>query len=231
MIYLLNSKSTRRKNKIIEGEYNLTKDRKEEILKELEATEDLLKFEQQRKKQQQEITDLAGELGDGLLKSVGLSSDMLKNGVMFGVGLAVANKGVEMLTQGFQATVGLAKELYTQLGLSAAESARMGAVTLGNLFTMEGMLYGGEALATAAKDAAEYFGSTENFTAEMQRDLVEISALSGETGTNAVMLQQHCRLGGSASDITDNIKVLDKKKVYLQELYFKIWRKNNHISR
>ena len=47
------------------------------------------------------------------------------------------------------------------MGLSAAESARMGVVTLGNLFTMEGMLYGGEALATAVKDS-EFFGSTEN---------------------------------------------------------------------
>ena len=68
----------------------------------MEATEDLLKFEQQRKTTTRNHR-LAVELGDGLLKSVGLSSDVFKNGVMFGVVFVlVGNKGVDMLTQGFQ---------------------------------------------------------------------------------------------------------------------------------
>lgn len=180
-----------------------------DMLKQLDTAEEYLKLEKQRKDIQEEIKDMGKEFKDSLLGTVGLSSDMLKNGIAFGVGMAIAKKGLEMISSAFESSVGLAKELYTQVGATAAESARLGAQTTGAMFSMEGLLYGGEALASAAKSTADYYGSTQMITSDMQKNVTKLSAMGvqGAAEMNAIFGQA----AGSAGDMTDSIETIAAK--------------------
>ena len=83
------------KQKLLEGNYKLSDDQAEKLLVQLETAEELARVEKDRADKQKEIRDLQDDLTDGLLGSVGLSKDMLKNGIAFGVGMAIAGKAVE----------------------------------------------------------------------------------------------------------------------------------------
>lgn len=194
------------KQKLLEGQLNLSEDKAKLLLKELETTEELLKLEGKRKDKQAEIKDLTKDFKNSLLGAVGLSTDMLKNGIAFGIGMAIAKKGVEMLSSAFSATVGLAKDLYTQTGATAAEAGRLGAQTMSAMLSMEGLLYGGEALAKAAQDASEYYGSTAVITADMQKNITKLSAMGvqGATQINSIFESA----SGNAGELTAEIQAI-----------------------
>lgn len=194
------------KQKLLEGQLNLSEDKANLLLKELETTEELLKLEGKRKDKQAEIKDLTKDFKNSLLGAVGLSTDMLKNGIGFGIGMAIAKKGVEMLSSAFSATVGLAKDLYTQTGATAAEAGRLGAQTMSAMLSMEGLLYGGEALAKAAQDASEYYGSTAVITADMQKNITKLSAMGvqGATQINSIFESA----SGNAGELTAEIQAI-----------------------
>lgn len=194
------------KQKLLEGQLNLSEDKAKLLLKELETTEELLKLEGKRNDKQAEIKDLTKDFKNSLLGAVGLSTDMLKNGIAFGIGMAIAKKGVEMLSSAFSATVGLAKDLYTQTGATAAEAGRLGAQTMSAMLSMEGLLYGGEALAKAAQDASEYYGSTAVITADMQKNITKLSAMGvqGATQINSIFESA----SGNAGELTAEIQAI-----------------------
>jgi hypothetical protein len=211
------------------------KDLGKKLIEQLEKMEEILKVEKKRKDEAKKIQELAEEIKKSraeevksLLQSVGLSSDMFKNGIKFSIGMMVAKKGAEMVSSAFNATVGLAKDLYTQTGATAAESARLGAQTMGAMFSMEGLLYGGEALAAAAKDASEYYGSTQVVTGEMQKN---ITALTGMMGDGAGAAQMNALLeqaGGNAGELTDDIKnIAQESGVNASELFKEMGKNAN----
>jgi hypothetical protein len=74
---------------------------------------------------------------------------------------------------------------------------------------MEGLLYGGEALATAAKSTADYYGSTQVITGEIQKNVTKLSAMGvqGAVEMNAIFGQA----AGSAGDMTDSIELIAAK--------------------
>ena len=180
-----------------------------DMLKQLDTAEEYLKLEKKRKDLQEEIKDIGEEFKDDILASVGLSSNLLKHGFALGVAFAAGQKALSMISSAFESSVGLAKELYTQVGATGAESARLGAQTMGALFSMEGLLYGGEALATAAKDTADYYGSTQMITSDMQKNVTKLSAMGvqGAAEMNAIFGQA----AGSAGDMTDSIETIAAK--------------------
>jgi hypothetical protein len=198
-----------KKDEIFKKYVGANADLGKKLIEQLETMEEYLKLEKKRKDKTQEIKDLTDGVQDSLLGSVGLSKDMLKNGIAFGVGMAIANKAVAMISSAFESTVGLSKELYTQTGATAAESARVGAETMKSMFSMEGLLYGGDALATAAKSTADYYGSTQVITGEIQRNVTKLSAMGvqGAVEMNAIFGQA----AGSAGDMTDSIELIAAK--------------------
>jgi hypothetical protein len=175
----------------------------------LDRMKEILELKKQQKDKEEEINDLGKEFKDSLLGSLGTMGDMLKAGTAFGAGMVLAKKATEMISSAFESTVGLSKELYTQTGATAAESARLGAQTMGAMFSMEGLLYGGEALATAAKSTADYYGSTQVITGEMQKNVTKLSAMGvqGAAEMNAIFGQA----AGSAGDMTDSIELIAAK--------------------
>jgi hypothetical protein len=174
----------------------------------LDRMKEILELKKQQKDKEEEINDLGKDFKDSLLGSLGTMGDMLKAGTAFGAGMVLAKKATEMLSDAFESTVGLSKELYTQTGATAAESARVGSETMKAMFSMEGLLYGGEALATAAKSTADYYGTTSAITSEIQKNVTKLSAMGvqGAVEMNAIFGQA----AGNAGDMTDSIENIAK---------------------
>jgi hypothetical protein len=194
------------KNIIFKTYVGANKELGKKLIEQLQTMEELLEHEKKRKDKTEEIKNLIDDTRDSLLQSVGLSSDMFKNGIKFGIGMMVAKKGAEMLSSAFDATVGLAKDLYTQTGATAAEAGRLGAQTMGAMLSMEGLLYGGEALAKAAQDASEYYGSTAVITADMQKNITKLSAMGVEGAAQMNSIFESA--SGNAGELTGEIQAI-----------------------
>ena len=196
----------RQKQEYIEDQVKQGKILNNDLLKRFNLTEDLLKKEKERKDTQEQIKDMQSEFKDSLLGSLGTLGDMVKAGSAFGAGMILVKKASEMVTSAFDSTVGLAKDLYTQTGATAAESARLGAQTMGAMVSMEGLLYGGEALAKAAQDASEYYGSTAVITTEMQKNITKLSAMGVEGAAQMNSIFESA--SGNAGELTGEIQAI-----------------------
>lgn len=199
------------KQTLLEGGLKLSKNKAKLLLKELEIAEELLKKEKKRADKTAEIKELLDGTKDSLLESLGLSKEMFKNGVMFGLGMLAAKKGAEMLTAAFDSTVGQAKEMYKTFGASVKESARIGMEVGKATFSMTGLIYGSEAVALSAADIANYFNSTATISSDTLKNVTELSALMGD-GAGAVRMNTILKsVDDKAIDITDNIKDIATK--------------------
>lgn len=210
-----------KKQELLEGGLKLSKNKAKLLLKELETAEELLKIEKKRADKTAEIKELLDGTKDSLLESLGLSKEMFKNGVMFGLGMLAAKKGAEMLTTAFDSTVGQAKEMYKTFGASVKESARIGMEVGKATFSMTGLIYGSEAVALSAADIANYFNSTATISSDTLKNVTELSALMGD-GAGAVRMNTILKsVDDKAIDITDNIKDIATKSGVTAAAVFK----------
>ena len=81
----------------------------------LDRMKEILELKKQQKDKEEEINDLGKDFKDSLLGSLGTMGDMLKAGTAFGAGMVLAKKATEMLSDAFESTVGLSKELKKQI--------------------------------------------------------------------------------------------------------------------
>jgi len=209
------------KQKLLQGELNLSGQQAQLLLTELEYAEELLKTEKKRADKTAEIKQLLEDTTESLLYSVGLSKEMFKNGVAFGLGMLAAKKGAEMLTSAFESTVGQAKEMYKTFGASVKESARVGMEVGKATFSMTGLIYGSESVAESANDIATYFNSTASITSDTVKNVTELSALMGD-GAGAVRMNTILNgVNDNAADITDSIKDIANKSGVTASAVFK----------
>lgn len=196
------------KQDLLEGNFDLTQDRAEELLKELETSEELLRVEKDRKDASDKLKETMEGVSDTLLGSLGTMGEMIKAGTLIGAGIVIAQKAAEFLGNVISNTVGLAKELYVNMGTSADEAGRLGAQTLAASFSIEGLLYGTEGLAQAAKDAGEYFGTTKSITGDMQKNVAALTALTGDAASSVKLNQIFADANGNAKEMTSEIKAI-----------------------
>ena len=111
-----------------------------------------------------------------------------------------------MVKTALESTVGLAKEMYLNMGTTAGEAARVGAEVTKASLSMTGLLYGSEAVAEAAKSTAEYFGSTHVISSDMLKNVTELNAMMGDGAGAAQMSQLLQSASGNAAGLTDEIK-------------------------
>jgi hypothetical protein len=195
-----------KKDEILKKYNGNQKELGKKLLEQLETMEEYLKIEKKRKDKTEEINDLIDGTRDSLLESVGLSSEMFKNGIKFGLGMMVAKKAADMVSTAFESTVGLSKEMYLNMGTTAGEAARVGVETTKASLSMTGLLYGSEAVAEAAKSTAEYFGSTHVISSDMLKNVTELNAMMGDGAGAAQMSQILQSASGNAAGMTDEIK-------------------------
>jgi hypothetical protein len=120
--------------------------------------------------------------------------------------MMVAKKAADMVKTALESTVGLAKEMYLNMGTTAGEAARVGAEVTKASLSMTGLLYGSEAVAEAAKSTAEYFGSTHVISSDMLKNVTELNAMMGDGAGAAQMSQLLQSASGNAAGLTDEIK-------------------------
>ena len=114
--------------------------------------------------QEKAISEAKDEFTDKLKDAAGMNNEFVKafqQGGAIGLGIVAATKALEFFEGVLSNTVGLAKELYTSMGTTASEAARLGAQTLAASFSIEGLLYGTEGIANAAKEAGEFLQQQE----------------------------------------------------------------------
>ena len=159
--------------------------------------------------------ELQNDFKDSLLSTIGLGSKYVKyfkKGGAAALGWIAATKAVEVISDGLKNTVGLGKELYTNFGLSAGEATEIALQTAAASFSIEGLIYGTEALAEAAKSSVEYFGTISNLTMDSQKNIATLNKL-GVDASKSVQLDKIFKdAAGDGSDLTDSIKVIAKKE-------------------
>ena len=187
-------------------------DRGEEInqhyIDQLDNVKTILEQKQKQKDTEEKLKGLHEDVSDTLLGSLGTMGEMIKAGTLIGAGIVIAQKAAEFLGNVISNTVGLAKELYINMGTSADEAGRLGAQTLAASFSIEGLLYGTEGLAQAAKDAGEYFGTTRTITGDMQKNVAALTALTGDAASSVKLNQIFEDANGNAKEMTSEIKAI-----------------------
>ena len=108
-------------------------------------------------KKELEIAKTKESFKKSLMTSVGLSNEYVKAfkvGGAAALGFMAMEAAVKTISSTVGKVVGLGKDLYINFGLSARESAEIALQTAAASFSIEGMLYGTEALAEAELAAA-----------------------------------------------------------------------------
>ena len=184
------------------------KDVNQKYIEQLDNAKKLLEKEKEISKQKDEFIDKAKD-------AVGLNNDFVKAFMQGGgvaVGLVALTKVMEQFSKLMDSTVGLAKDLYTETGATAEESARMAGEVFKAGFSIEGLLYGFDGLANAAKESSEYFGTTRGITAEMNKNVAELTALTGDAASSVKLNAIFNEASGSAAEMTDEIRAIATKE-------------------
>lgn len=195
-------------NELLLEQARTKSDINQEMIDELTTTRDIMKLEEKRK-------DLMDDLTDKLKDAGGLNNEFVKafqQGGLIGAGIVATTKALEYLGDVMDNTVGLAKDLYTNMGTSTEEATRLGFQTLGAAFSIEGLLYGVEGLSAAAKDAGDFFGTTRGITSQMQKDIAELTALTGDAANSVKLNAIFEQTAQSSSDLTDDIRAIATKE-------------------
>ena len=195
-------------NELLLEQAKTKSDINQEMIDELTTTRDIMKLEEERK-------GLMDDLNDKLKDASGMNNEFVKafqQGGAIGVGIVAATKALEYLGDVVDNTVGLAKDLYINMGTSADEATRLGLQTFGAALSIEGLLYGVEGLAAAAKDAGDFFGTTRGITSQMQKDIAELTALTGDAAGSVKLNAIFEQTAQSSSDLTDDIRAIATKE-------------------
>ena len=195
-------------NELLLEQARTKSDINQEMIDELTTTRDIMKLEEKRK-------DLMEDLTDKLKDAGGLNNEFVKafqQGGLIGAGIVATTKALEYLGDVMDNTVGLEKDLYTNMGTSTEEATRLGFQTLGAALSIEGLLYGVEGLSAAAKDAGDFFGTTRGITSQMQKDIAELTALTGDAANSVKLNAIFEQTAQSSSDLTDDIRAIATKE-------------------
>jgi hypothetical protein len=195
------------KEKVLEKVAKFNRQIDKDMLKMLDTAEEYLKIEKKRKETTEKLKDLQEELKDSMQDALGISKeyvDAFKVGGVMALGFMAATKAVEGMKEAFDNTVGVGMDFVRNMGASVGEAAHVTAEVTKAQFSMTGLLYGSEAVAESAKSVAEYYGSAKAVTADMLKDVTELSALGAEGPAQLAGIFE--KASGDAGAMTSEIK-------------------------
>jgi len=208
-----------KKNEIIEKYKGSNKDIGIELLKQLEDAEELVKQEIKRKDLADEINGYYKDAKDELLESLGTMGDMLKAGTALGAAMALFKGLTNQIGSAFKNTIGFASELTKELGVSGGEAAKLGFQNLAPSAMLS--RYSIEELNQATKDFAETMGTSAGLTNDLRNSMAEMTKFGVGGADAAKMAQSFESAGGSAVDMTTEIKEMSKDAGVLASKTFK----------
>jgi hypothetical protein len=142
---------------------------------------------------------------------LGLDDDIAKAVASGAVAALAMNKAFENVGASLTAHVDTMRDMVTQQGLSVGESV----ILKGNIdaasFSLTGMLYGSDALASSASAIAEKFGNVNAATSDMIKGVTEVASLTGDAASATDLVTTFQNAGMEAGEVGDHIKELAEK--------------------
>tara|TARA_R110001592_G_scaffold277598_1_gene544757 strand:+ start:1155 stop:4250 length:3096 start_codon:yes stop_codon:yes gene_type:complete len=175
-----------------------------QLLKSLEAQRGVFALMVEKKDVEDEALKTQEASEASLYNSLGTLGEMLKAGTAIGFAMAALKGVTEAVGAVFETTIGFASDLNKELGISGEQAAKLGMqnFSLDVAFSR----FSVEELNTATKDFAETMGTTAGITNDLRNSMAEMSKM-GVGGENAAKLAQSFEsAGGSAEDMTSEIK-------------------------
>ena len=206
----------------IEGKILAVQEKKEEVLKrvakfnrqadkdllsQLDTAEKYLDTEKQVKDNKEKQKNIQKGLTDDIKKSLGYSSelaDLFAAGGVMALGAKAFSSAIDAGKEAMTATVKKSTKLYKSLGISATEAANLSAdmqmaATFNPLYDMEDM-------ASAAGALSDRFGTTQNITKDMLKDVASIASLTGDVASATDLAVIFDKASGDAGQMKSEIK-------------------------
>jgi hypothetical protein len=191
-------------NDLLEKQVKFGFDIDKNLLAQLETSREQFIGIEAKKKATEELLGFQESSEASLHNSLGTLGEMLKAGTSIGFAMAALKGVTEAVGAVFETTIGFASELNKELGISGEQAAKLGMqnFSLDVAFSRFSI----EELNTATKDFAETMGTTAGITNDLRNSMAEMSKM-GVGGENAAKLAQSFEsAGGSAEDMTSEIK-------------------------
>ena len=206
----------------IEGKILAVQEKKEEVLKrvakfnrqadkdllsQLDTAEKYLDTEKQVKDNKEKQKNIQKGLTDDIKKSLGYSSelaDLFAAGGVMALGAKAFSSAIDAGKEAMTATAKKSTELYKSLGISAGEAANLSADM--QLAATTSLLYDMEDMASAAGALSDRFGTTQNITRDMLKDVAEITSLTGDAASATDLAVIFDKASGDAGQMKSEIK-------------------------
>ena len=197
--------------KILEEQAKAGSDIDKNLLSQLESTratfvqmDEIAKAEGYRK-------ELLEDRKKTLNNILGLDDDIANAVARGGVAALAMNKAFENVGASLTSHIDTMKDMVTQQGLSVKEAITLKGSVDAASFSLTGMLYGSDALASSASAIAEKFGNVNAATSDMIKGVTEVASLTGDAASATDLVTTFQNAGMEAGDVGDHIKELAEK--------------------
>ena len=206
----------------IEGKILAVQEKKEEVLKrvakfnrqadkdllsQLDTAEKYLDTEKQVKDNKEKQKNIQQDLTDNIKEQLGYSSelaDLFAAGGVMALGAKAFSSALDAGKESMTATFNKSTELYKSLGISAGEAASLSGDM--QMAATTSLLYDMEDMASAAGALSDRFGTTQNITKDMLKDVAEITSLTGDAASATDLAVIFDKASGDAGQMTSEIK-------------------------
>ena len=174
------------------------------LINQLDATEEILKSNREQ-------AGIKDELMGTTRNILGLDTEIEQAIAKGGVAALAMNKAFENVGASLTSHIDTMKEMVTQQGLSVKEAITLKGSVDAASFSLTGMLYGSDALASSASAIAEKFGNVNAATSDMIKGVTEVASLTGDAASATDLVTTFQNAGMEAGDVGDHIKELAEK--------------------
>jgi len=174
------------------------------LINQLDATEEILKSNREQ-------AGIKDELMNTTRNILGLDTEIEQAIAKGGVAALAMNKAFENIGASLTSHIDTMKEMVTQQGLSVKEAITLKGSVDAASFSLTGMLYGSDALASSASAIAEKFGNVNAATSDMIKGVTEVASLTGDAASATDLVTTFQNAGMEAGDVGDHIKELAEK--------------------
>lgn len=174
------------------------------LINQLDFTEEILKSNREQ-------AGIKDELMGTTRNILGLDTEIEQAIAKGGVAALAMNKAFENVGASLTSHIDTMKEMVTQQGLSVKEAITLKGSVDAASFSLTGMLYGSDALASSASAIAEKFGNVNAATSDMIKGVTEVASLTGDAASATDLVTTFQNAGMEAGDVGDHIKELAEK--------------------
>jgi uncharacterized protein YigA (DUF484 family) len=196
---------------ILEEQAKLGEDIDADLLKKLELNRAVFQQMDEIAKATDYVSQLEKDREKTLGNILGLDDDIAKAVGAGAIAALAMNKAFENVGASLTKHVDTMKDMVTQQGLSVREALTLKGSVDAASFSMTGLIYGSDALASSAEAIATKFGNVNAATGEMIKSVTEVATLTGDAASATDLVTTFQNAGMEAEDVSGHIKELAEK--------------------